>query len=225
MRLPLLFCLSAQLVSAAIIVRIDGNFGPPLGTPTVFDNQDYSVQFTIADPASTWSSSVGPGSARVDYTTSAVMSVPGIGGSFFLGVPNTVEYIQSGGSWMNIFQFYGLPAGDFMLVTPLQTLSGLPLWNGLAPPLGTPEINEFNHEPVFALWRLQQIPVPGLPSIPLASYDAGIATITVQNVPEPSAMALLGGLCVVLVMRFRPSDRGRDAGAEQLDGAHQFRVR
>jgi hypothetical protein len=206
MRLSLLLCLAAQLLPGAVVVRIEGNFGPASGTSTVFDNQNYLVQFTIPDPASPASSAADPGTgfSRVDYTTSAALSVPGIGLSVPLGAPNTIEYIQSLGTspfdnWMNIFQFYGLPVGGFMLATPVYSLSGAPLWNGLAPPL-TPAINQLNHEPVSALWRLQQIPNPGLPSIPLASYGAGVATITVQDAPEPSSMVLVGALCAGFVL-------------------------
>jgi hypothetical protein len=211
MRLAVLLCFTVQLLTGGVVVRIEGNFGPASGTSTVFDNQDYLVRFTIDDVTSPASSSDDPGTgfSRVDYTTSAVLTVPGIGLSVPLGVPNTIEYTQSLGNvtfdnWMNIFQFYGLPVGDFMLVTPVYTLSGVPLWNGLAQP-GTPTINQFDHEPVSALWRLQQIPGPGLPSLPIASYGSGVATITVQDAtaPEPSSMVLVGVLCTVFILRLR----------------------
>jgi hypothetical protein len=213
MRLAVLLCLTVQLLPGAVVVRIEGNFGPASGASTVFDNQDYLVQFTIDDPTSPASSSDNPGTgfSRVDYTTSAVLSVPGIGLSVPLGMPNTIEYTQSLGNlpfdnWMNIFQFYGLPVGDFMLVTPLYTLSGAPLWNGLAQP-GTPAINQFNHEPISALWRLQQIPGPGLPSLPIASYGSGVVTITVQDatVPEASSRVLVGVLCAAFILRLSRS--------------------
>jgi hypothetical protein len=213
MRLAVLLCLTVQLLPGAVVVRIEGNFGPGSGTSTVFDNQDYLVQFTIDDPTSPASSTDNPGTgfSRVDYTASALLTVPGIGLSVPLGMPNTIEYVRSPGNfqsfdnWMNVFQFYGLPVGDFMLLVPLHTLSGAPLWNGFAAP-DTPVINLFNHEPVSASWALEQIPGPGLPSVPLTGYG-GIATITVQDAaaPEPSSMVLVGALCAALILSLRRS--------------------
>jgi hypothetical protein len=180
------------LAAAPVLVSVEGNFGPSDDVATVFDNQAYVASFPIPDPAHPQQQIAAPDIDffSATYATIGSLSVPGIG--LVTQEPVEVQFIEQGGAtWMNIFAFRNVPVGDFILATPVETLSGAPLWNGLAGAFGTPALFVLDHEPAFAFWRLQQIP-PGQPaSIPLASYQIGTASITIAVVPEPSTAGLL----------------------------------
>jgi hypothetical protein len=190
-----------EILAESVFVTINGNFGPSDSNSTVFDNQDYSVRFTIANPASPDSFIVDTSVnfISVDYMVQAELAVPNLGLTIDRSVD--VQYIeQAPGNWLNIFSFSGgLPAGDFFVLSPLQTLNGLPLWNGLAGNLGTPGISLLIAEPSFVIWHLEQIPPTGGPGLPLAVYAAGTATITSAPVPEaPTWMLVAFGGALLL---------------------------
>jgi len=196
--------LSPLAFADPIQVTLSGNFGAPSGTSTVFDNQNYSVTYTIADPHSPTSFFDAPGGVgqiEAIYDLQAVLSVPGIG--FSVASPVEVEYFNQAplGLWLNIGVFRPLPVGDFLIMTPFQTLSGAPLWNGLAGARGTPEIYPLTGEAGSARWFLEQN------TLPLAVYASGTSAITAAPVPEPSAAALLAGSLFVLAYMRRRSGR------------------
>jgi hypothetical protein len=189
------------VVSAAapMLVTIEGNFGPSDGVVTVLDNEAYLVLFTITDPAHPHEQVAIPALDyfSVTYETTGSLSVPGVG--FFTEQPIVVNFSSLAGSNdLEFFPFRSIPAGDFLLVNPLRTLSGTPLWNGQAGALGTPVIFPLDREPAFVFWRLTEF-LPGLPiPAPLASYQEGTSLITIANVPEPSTSLLVGiALCAV----------------------------
>jgi hypothetical protein len=129
--------------------------------------------------------------SSVRYTGTGSLSAPGMG--LFTQEPIDLQFVnQLDSMWLNISSFRDIPAGDFILAAPVRTLSGASLWNGQAGDAGTPLLSSLHNEPAFALWRLQQIP-PGAPaSIPLAGYEQGTASVTIESIPEPSAASLFG---------------------------------
>lgn len=207
----LAFLLATTVLCAGPInVSIAGNFGPPSTGSSVFDNQNYFITFMIADPHSpdmAFDAPGGIGQVSATYHVPVLLAVPGLG--FSVMNPMDVSYIKQAplGIWMNIFTFTGLPVGDFMVVTPLQTISGVPLWNGLAGSLGQPEINFLNAEPSSTRFFLEQN-VPNMGALPIAVYDNGRSSITViavDSVPEPSTISVAPAavLAFVLLRRVR----------------------
>ncbi|MFN7922290.1 MAG: PEP-CTERM sorting domain-containing protein [Bryobacteraceae bacterium] len=198
MRTKLLFiaALAHTCLASPLAITLQGTLQRSGGPATVFDNQPYSVTFTIPDPALPVSGSVSPdlASRSVLYLTLGTLNVPGIGLS--VTSPLQVQFIQDSSpaltfhQWMNIFQFQPLPVGDFMLLTPMYTIDGSPIWNGLADGLGTPSLSLLSAKQVYTLWRLQQIPGPGLPSLPLAGFESRADSLTISAIPEPSTLAL-----------------------------------
>lgn len=195
----LLIAAAGAVMATPTTVVLQGIFVPSYGPPTVFDHQSYSVQFTIPDVSLPDSSIVSPDLSfrSITYLTPGTLSVPGLGLSVVS--PLQVQYVQSAGDqWLNLFQFSPLPVGDFMLLTPFYPVSKAPLWNGLADGIGTPALNSFSGEPFYSLWRLQQVPTPGLPSIPLAGFESRTDTYTISEstaIPEPGTFVIvLAGL-------------------------------
>ena len=144
------------------------------------------------------------------------VSVPGIGLS--VTSPVEVQYNNQAplGLWLNIAVFRPLPVGDFLIMTPFQTLSGAPLWNGLAGARGTPEITLLTNEPGSARWFLEQN------IIPVAVYGSGTAAITAAPaVPEPPTTALAAGSLFALAcwrLRIGRTTR-RDNSETRYNGA------
>jgi hypothetical protein len=157
------------------------------------------VQFTIPDVSAPDTSIVSPDLSfrSITYLTPGTLSVPGL--ALSVVSPLQVQYVQSAGDqWLNLFQFSPLPVGDFMLLTPFYSVNKAPLWNGLADGLGTPALNALPGQPFYSLWRLQQIPTPGLPSIPLAGFESRTDMYTITEsaaIPEPSSfLSVLAGI-------------------------------
>jgi len=193
---------SAPVFGGPIAVTISGNFGAPIGGSSVFDNQNYSVQYVIPDDASTSSTVCCVAQISANYDVIAHFAVPGIG----LAVDNAVEVQYNSqlplGKWLNIFSFTGLPVGDFMVLTPAGINSG-ELWNGLAGPLGTPAITPLNDAPGSGIWHLEQN-TPNMGPIPIAVYSGGPMTITATpatQTPEPNLTWLVAGALAVAVFR------------------------
>ncbi|MEO8132199.1 MAG: hypothetical protein ABI822_34200, partial [Bryobacteraceae bacterium] len=153
--------LAATAVASPIAVTLSGNFGAPDFGTSIFDNQNYSINFLILDPASPSSAICCAGQIEADYSVLAHFEVPGIG--FSLNTPVQASYVNQLplGKWLNIFSFTGLPVGDVMVLTPLQINSG-ELWNGLAGPFGTPVINPLNSAAGTARFFLEQSTNQGL---------------------------------------------------------------
>ena len=185
-----------------VLVTISGNFGSPSSGSSVFDNQNYSVQFLIPNDALPSSTTCCAAQISATYDVSAHLAVPGIG----LAVDNVVQAQYNNqlplGKWLNIFSFTGLPVGDFMVLTPFQIFSG-DLWNGVVDPLGTPAITLLNGATGSGTWHLEQN-TPNMGPIPIAVYSGGPMTITAAapaQVPEPSFLWLVAGLLVAAVLR------------------------
>ncbi len=115
---------AAPAFGGPIAVTISGNFGAPQGGSSVFDNQNYSIQFLIPDDGSPSSSTCCVAQVSVTYDVIAHLAVPGIG----LAVDDAVQAQYNDqlplGEWLNLFSFTGLPVGDFMVLTPFQINSG-----------------------------------------------------------------------------------------------------
>jgi hypothetical protein len=186
----------------SIAVTISGNFGAPQGGSSVFDDQNYSINFLIPDDASPSSTICCLAQISATYDVSAHLAVPGIG----LALDNVVQVEYNSqlplGKWLNIFSFTGLPVGDFMVLTPFQINTG-DLWNGLAGPLGTPAITPLNGAAGAGTWHLEQN-TPNMGPIPIAVYSGGPMTITAAapaQVPEPSLTWLVAGALLAAVLR------------------------
>ncbi len=188
-----LWCIAAFANGSPIAVTIAGNFGSPIQGTSAFDNQAYSINFTIPDPSAPDATvCCAPGQVEADYNVFATWSVPGLG--FSHSDPIIAGYLnqQPLGLWMNLSFFTGLANGDFMLVTPLQVND--PLWNGLAGPVGTPVINLLDHSPGTAIFHFEQ-PDPGGASVPFAVYQSSL-TLTAAAVPEPAPAPFLAGVLI-----------------------------
>jgi hypothetical protein len=202
--------LSSRAVASPVAVTLFGNLGAPAGSSTLFDNQNYQISFTIPDPhapTTVFEPIGGVGQTSAAYRVPARLSVPGIG----LELMNPVDVIYNSqepvGNWMNIMTFTGLPVGDFMVVTPVRTLSGVLLWNALAGSLGTPEITLLNAEPAYARFFLEQN-TPNIGPVPIAVYENGASAITAMEIPEPATVLLVGaGLLTVWRAPRRPANR------------------
>jgi hypothetical protein len=180
---------AAPTFGSPIAVTLSGNFGAPQGGSTVFDNQNYSINFLIPDPSSPSATTCCLAQISATYNVNAHLGVPGIG----LALDDAVQVQYNSqlplGKWLNIFSFTGLPVGDFMVLTPFQINSG-ELWNGLAGALGTPVITPLNGAPGIGVWHLEEN-TPNMGPIPIAVYASGAATITAAVVPEPALVWLL----------------------------------
>jgi hypothetical protein len=206
-----LLAFSSRALAGPIAITIEGNFGAPLGGSSIFDSQNYRIAFDIVDPHAPSVSTYAPqfSMISVSYHVPVHLSVPGIG----LSLDNVVDvqYLSQPplGIWMNVMTFTGLPVGDFMVLTPLQTLNATPLWNALVDPIGQPEITLLNHEPVSTRYFLEQS-VPNQGAMPLAFYENGPATITAAGVPESATVTLLAGALGVL-LSLRAGTRSRNS--------------
>lgn len=181
----------APAFAEPIAVTLVGNFGAPQSGSSLFDNQNYTVTFIIPDQSSPSATTCCAGQISATYDVNTQFAVPGIG----LSLANAVQVQYNSqlplGEWLNIFSFTGLPAGDFMVLTPFQ-LNSSDLWNGLAGPLGTPMITLLNNAPGSGIWHLEQNTSAG--PIPIAVYATGPMTITAATaVPEPASAWLLAG--------------------------------
>ena len=76
--------------------------------------------------------------ALAEYQIPTLLSIPGLNFSVVNMVGAGYYNQQPLGLWLNLMTFTGLPVGDFMVMTPLQTFDGSTLWNGLAGVLGFP---------------------------------------------------------------------------------------
>jgi hypothetical protein len=198
--------------ASSIGVTISGNFGPSSAGSSVLDNRSYFINFTIPDPHSPTMIVDAPGAqVSATYHVSASLDIPGLGVAVTKALD--VSYVKQAplGIWMNIFTFTGLPVGDFMVLTPLQTISGIPLWNGLAGSLGQPEISLLNGEPASARFFVEQN-TPNMGPIPIAIYDHGTATITslsAGSVPESSTLTIMPFVVLGLACWRRAKTRHR----------------
>jgi hypothetical protein len=125
----LLLAVSSRVLAGPIAVTLAGNFGTPVGSPTVFDQQGYQVTFVIADPHSpaTFVDVPGPlGQVSVTYHVPARLSVPGIGLTADSNIDVNYNDQAPVGFLLNIAVFTGLPVGDFLILTPLQTIRERP---------------------------------------------------------------------------------------------------
>jgi hypothetical protein len=183
----------APTFAGPIAVTLSGNFGAPEGGSSVFDNQNYSINFLIPDPSSPSATTCCLAQISATYSVNAHLGVPGIG----LALDDAVQVQYNRqlplGKWLNIFSFTGLPVGDFMVLTPFQINNG-ELWNGLAGALGTPVITPLNGSPGAGVWHLEQN------MLPIAVYPNGAMTITAAEVPEPAPVWLLA--VALLLLRF-----------------------
>jgi hypothetical protein len=186
---------AAPAFAGSIAVTLSGNFGTPSSGSSVFDNQNYSINFLIPDPSLPSSITCCLAQISATYNVNALLAVPGLG--LAISDPVQVQYNNQLplGQWINIAIFTGLPVGDFMLLTPFQINSGA-LWNGLADGLGTPVINALNAAPGSGIWHLEQN-TPNMGPIPIAVYSNGPMTLTAAaaappaQVPEPAPVWLL----------------------------------
>ncbi len=211
----LLIALTATPAFAGpIAVTLSGNFGMPQGGSSVFDNQNYSVDFLIPNPSSPSATTCCLAQISATYNVNAHLGVPGIG----LSLDNAVQVQFNSqlplGKWLNIFAFTGLPVGDFMVLTPFQINSG-ELWNGLAGALGTPVISALNGAPGRGVWFLEQN-TPNMGPLPIAVYGNGAMTITAGEVPEPASAWLLAVAVLVLCLRRATDISGYRAGTGRL---------
>jgi hypothetical protein len=187
----------APAFAGPIAVTLSGNFGAPQGGSSVFDNQNYSVNFLIPDPSSPSATTCCLAQiSSATYNVNAHLAVPGIG----LALDNAVQVQYNSqlplGKWLNIFTFTGLPVGDFMVLTPFQINSG-ELWNGLAGALGTPVLTPLDGAPGTGVWHLEQNTLDRGP-IPIATYPNGAMSITAAEVPEPTPVWLLAAALLAL---------------------------
>jgi hypothetical protein len=192
---------AAPAFASPIAVTLSGNFGAPQGGSSVFDNQNYSINFLIPDPSSPSATTCCLAQISATYDVNAHLGVPGIG----LALDDAVQVQYNSqlplGKWLNIFSFTGLPVGDFMVLTPFQINSG-ELWNGLAGALGTPAITPLHGATGTGTWHLEQN-TQNRGAIPIAVYPNGRMTITAApQVPEPTpAWLLAAGLLAWAVSR------------------------
>jgi hypothetical protein len=193
---------AAAPVTAPVTVAINGNFGPPSGT-TLLDNLNYSMTYTVPDPHTPDNSfgNLDPAFASAAiYDVSAALSIPTL--NFSVVKPIRVEYFsqQPFGQWLSVTMTgLGFPVGDFFIwLFPVRTLNGQPLWNGLAGPLGNPELELLTAAPARApFWALQSIPGDG--SGPIAFYENGSASISqTTSTPEPATFIPLVVFSLVL---------------------------
>ena len=192
----LLALAAAPAFAGPIAVTLSGNFGAPQGGSSVFDNQDFSISFLIADDSSPSATTCCVAQISATYDVIAHLLVPGIG----LSLDNPIQAQYNSqlplGKWLNLFSFTGLPVGDFMVLTPFQINSG-ELWNGLAGPLGTPAITPLSRAPGTGVWHLEQN-TPNMGPIPIAVYANGPMSISAAEIPEPQPVPLILGACLVL---------------------------
>ena len=208
---------AAPAFTNPIDVTLSGNFGAPQDGSSVFDNQNYAINFVIPDPASPSDTTCCLFQISAAYEVNVHLAVPAIG----LSLDNVLQVQYNSqlplGEWLNIVSFTGLPVGDFMVLSPFQINSG-ELWNGLAGALGTPVINPLNGAPGTGIWHLEQN-TQNVGPIPIAVYNSAIF-ITAAEVPEPAPVWLLAGFLAALVVgnlarqvpvqrrfRFRPGRR------------------
>lgn len=196
------FLFTATLAAASpVTVVISGNFGPPAGGTTLLDNQDYSITYTIPDPHSP-ANSLGISNtwASAEYQVPTALSIPSLSFSVVTTVGAGYYNQQPLGLWLNLMTFTPVPQGDFMVMTPLQTLGGQPLWNGLAGALGDPELTALSNVPASARFFVEQN-TPNQGPIPLAVYENGIAFISQTSaIPEPATFAAVAAALFALVM-------------------------
>jgi hypothetical protein len=191
------------LAAAPIDVTISGNFGRPSSGSSLFDQQNYFITYTIPDPHSPtrfFDAPGGTGQIEAIYDVLGTLAVPDLALTVISPVEVGYENQAPLGLWLNIGVFSPLPVGDFLLLTPFQTVVGAPLWNGLTGARGVPEINVLNAQPGTARFFLEQN-TPNQGPIPLAVYE-GPATISAVSIPEPTGLALmLVGLAVFALHR------------------------
>src|SRR5438045_6532479 len=129
LRFLLIALAAAPVFSTPISVTLSGNFGVPQSGSSLFDNQNYSLNFLIPDPSSPSATTCCLAQISATYNVNAQFAVPGLG----LSVANAVQVQYNNqlplGKWLNTFSFTGLPVGDFLVLTPFQINSG-ELWNG-----------------------------------------------------------------------------------------------
>src|ERR1700730_5949650 len=70
---------AAPTFGSPIAVTLSGNFGAPQGGSTVFDNQNYSINFLIPDPSSPSATTCCLAQISATYNVNAHLGVPGIG--------------------------------------------------------------------------------------------------------------------------------------------------
>lgn len=208
MVMALLVVLAPLMLADSITVTLSGNFGASSGTLTVFDQQNYSVTYTIPDPHSPtrfFDAPGGIGQISAIYDVLGRLSVPGIGFSIVSPVEAVYNNQAPLGLWLNLGVFRPLPMGDFLVMTPFQTLGAAPLWNGLAGARGTPDITLLNGEPGSARWFLEQNSALG--PIPIAVYEsrAAITAASTTAVPEPRSIALAAVGLIALICGLRRS--------------------
>ena len=195
-RFLLLCSLAARVFAAPVSVTLNGNFGAPTGGSSILDNQNYSVTYTIPNPASPDAVTCCLANISAEYDVIAHLAIPGLGVSIDNAVQVQYENQLPMGQWLNIFTFTGLPVGDFMVLTPFQLTSG-ELWNGLAGSLGTPQINLLDHAAGTGVWHLEQNMADGGP-LPIAVYS-GDMNFNADPVPEPGSTWIVA-LAVGLVL-------------------------
>jgi hypothetical protein len=192
--------LSAVSASAGpVAVTINGNFGAPQSGSSIFDNQNYVIQFLIPEDASPAATTCCLAQTSATYDVNAHMAIPGAGVSLDNAVQVQYNSQLPLGQWMNIFSFTGLPVGDFMILTPFQIATG-DLWNGLAGALGTPEITPHNAAPGTGTWHVE-LNTPNQGPMPIAVYANGPVTLSAAQVPgaqipEPAPVSLLAAALV-----------------------------
>jgi hypothetical protein len=201
----ILIALLTPVAATPITVVITGNFGAPTGGTTILDDQNYSIVYTIPDPHTPTNSMGIPNTwANAEYQVPTLLSIPGINFSALETVGAGYYDQQPLGLWLNLMTFTGLPVGDFMVMTPLQTLDGSTLWNGLAGALGDPDLTILGHVPASARFFVEQNTTNQGPT-PLAVYERGTAFISQTSVvPEPATSGLTGTvlLAIGMVARF-----------------------
>ena len=188
----LLLFLNSVVFSAPITVVINGNFGPPTGGTTVLDNQDYVITYTVPDPHTPTTAFGIPNTfVSAVYDVQAQLSIPGLNFSIINNLSAGYYNQLPLGLWLNLMTFTGLPVGDFMVLTPFQSLGGSPLWNGLADTLGDPELLPLVNAPSYARFFVEHNTLNQGP-IPLAVYESGAAFISqTAPVPEPATLCLV----------------------------------
>jgi hypothetical protein len=204
---------AAAAAASPINVSLSGNFGPSLNEPTLFDNQNYWITFTIPEPHSPTSRYItGDGQAVAGYGVRrdmpGVVSVPGIGLSVTDAV--VVEYVNQApeGQRMNMSVTVPLPVSNVLCMTRFQTANGEPLWNGLAGSLGLPEIYPLDAVQGTARFFLYSYQAePGGFSYPMGVYEMAATMTASAAVPEPSVILLAAAGLLVFSLRSRLSRR------------------
>src|SRR5262245_243649 len=80
-RLVLTVLTAVPALATPIAVTLSGNFGPPQSGSSIFDNQSYSVNYLIPDPASPSATTCCLAQISATYNVIGHLAVPGIGSS------------------------------------------------------------------------------------------------------------------------------------------------